>query len=48
MEFAQNGSLEDYYNKYKQNYSDKKSFIPLDQNIIIKIFKQILNGLKYL
>ena len=48
MEFAQNGSLEDYYKNYKQNFSDKEHFTPLDQNIIIKIFKQILNGLKYL
>ena len=48
MEFAQNGSLEDYYNKYKQNFSDKEHFTPLDQKFIIKVFKQILNGLKYL
>ena len=37
MEFAQNGSLEDYYKNYKQNFSDKEYFTPLDQNIIIKI-----------
>ena len=48
MEFAQNGSLEDYYNKYKQNFSDKEHFTPLDQKFIIKVFKQILKGLKYL
>ena len=48
MEFAQNGSLENYYKKYKKNFSDKKHFTPLRQNIIIKVFKQILNGLKYL
>ena len=40
MEFAQNGSLEDYYNKYKQNFSDKEHFTPLDQKFIIKVFKQ--------
>ena len=48
MEFAQNGSLEDYYNKYKQNFFDKEHFTQLDQKFIIKVFKQILNGLKYL
>jgi len=48
MEFAPNGCLEDYYNKYKQKFSDIEHFTPLDQKIIIKIFKQILNGLKYL
>ena len=48
MEFAQNGSLEDYYKNYKKNFVDIEHFKPLDQSFIIKIFKQILNGLKYL
>ena len=48
MEYAQNGSLEDYYNNYKKKYTNKEDFIPLDQQFIIKIFKQMLKGLIYL
>ena len=48
LEFAQNGSLEEFYNKYKSQYPDKEHFIPLDQKIVIKFLKQLLSGLKYL
>ena len=44
-EFAQNGSLEDFINKYK---TDKGSFVPLGQDIVIKFLEQILSALKYL
>ena len=40
--------LEDYYNKYKKNFSDEKDFKPLDENIILNFFKQLIEGLKYL
>jgi len=29
LEFAENGSLQDYYNKYKKQFKDKESFVPL-------------------
>ena len=48
IEFVQNGSVEDYYKKYKKKFPDKEHFIPLDQKFIIKIFKQTLNALVYL
>ena len=47
-EFAQNGSLEDYLNKYKEDCLSKGKFVPISQDFIIKISEQILNGLKYL
>ena len=40
--------LEDYYNKYKKNFSDEKDFKPLDENIILNFIKQLIEGLKYL
>jgi len=48
LEFAENGSLQDYYNKYKKQFKDKESFVPLDQKIVIKFAKQILDALKYI
>ena len=47
LEFAQNGSLEGYYKKYKKSY-ENKTFVPLSQETVIKIFKQLLSALKYL
>ena len=48
LEFAQNGSLENFYNKYKSQYPNKEHFVPLDLKIVIKFLKQLLNGLTYL
>lgn len=64
MEYAQNGTLENYYNNYKSNKENfvdgikldenedqqiiMKKFKPLDQKIVIKIFKQLLSGIKFL
>ena len=65
MEFAQNGTLEEYYKNYrlnKENYVDgivineneedqqkiNSKYKPLDQKIVIKFFKQLLSGIKYL
>ena len=48
LEYVPNGTLENYYNNYKKIYYSKDSFIPLKQELIIKIFKQLLNALKYL
>jgi len=47
-EFIQNGSLEDFIIKYKADCISKGSFIPLDQDIVIKFLEQILSALKYL
>ena len=47
-EFSQNGSLEDFINKYKRDCLIKGAFVPLDQNTVIKFFEQILSGIKYL
>jgi serine/threonine protein kinase len=48
LEYIPNGTLEQYYNNYKNKYYSKDSFIPLKQEFILKVMKQILNGLKYL
>ena len=72
LEFANNGSLERYYQKYKlskesykngerihdnelkdkSEYEKKKiindKFIPLEEKIVIKFFKQLLEATKYL
>ena len=72
LEFANNGSLEEYYEKYKLNKKSYKNgeiideeklknknedeikkiindnFIPLDEKIVIKFFKQLLEALIYL
>ena len=45
LEFAQNGSLDNLYQKSK----DKDGFYkPIEQDLIVKILKQSLNGLTYL
>jgi serine/threonine protein kinase len=46
MEYVQNGTLENYYNKYMKKCQN--NFVPLDQNFILKILKQLLNVLYYL
>ena len=48
MECAQNGSLESYYDDYINRFKDKEHFLPLDEKLIIKIFKQLLNGVNYI
>ena len=48
LEFVENGSLESFNNNYKLQYINSNIFIPIDQNFIIKIFKQLLSALNYL
>jgi len=48
LEYVEKGSLEDYYKKYKAQFKDKESFVPLDQKIVLKFAKQILSALKYI
>ena len=48
IEYAENGTLEKYYKNRKKKFINKDNFIPIEQDIIIKIFKQLLCGLKYL
>ena len=48
MEFSQNGSLEDFINKYKNDCEAKGVFVPLDEEIVIKFLEQSLSALKYL
>ena len=38
-EFTQNGSLEDFINKYKTDCLTKGDFVPLDQDIVIKFLE---------
>ena len=47
LEFAEKGSLQHYYEKYKAQFKDKESLVPLDQKIVLKFVKQILSSLKY-
>ena len=48
LEYISNGSLNDYMIKYKLNFKNKNDFKPISQEFIIKIFKQMLEVLKYL
>ena len=48
LEYIPNGSLNDYMIKYKSNYKNKNDFVPIKQEFITKIFKQMLEALKYL
>ena len=48
LEFVENGTLESYNKNYKIQYKNTNNFIPLEQNFIIKIFKQLLSALNYL
>ena len=45
LEFAQNGSL---YDLYKKSKDSQGYYHPLEQDLIVKILKQSLNGLTYL
>jgi len=44
LEYAERGSLEHHYKDFREKYPQKH----ISQNFIIIIFKQLLNGLKYL
>ena len=46
LEYVPNGSLEGYYKQYMEEH--KNHYEPIDQNFIIKIYKQLLNALVYL
>ena len=48
LEYMPNGSLNDYNINYKAKYICKQKYEPIDQKMIIHIFKQLLNGLIYL
>ena len=48
FEYAQNGSLKDYIKKYRSNFPSNQEIIPFKEDFVIKVFKDILNGLKYL
>ena len=48
FEYAQNGSLNDYIQKYKSQFNSNQEIPPFKEDFVIKIFKDILNGLKYL
>ena len=49
FEFAPNGSLKDYIDNYKLKFNYKNANIPpFQQDFVIRIFKDLLNGLKYL
>ena len=44
LEYAEKGSLEDYNKEFRKKNPEQH----IDQNFIIQIFKQLLNGLEYL
>ena len=48
LEYMPNGSVNDYIEKHKAKYMYKSKVEPIDQKFVIHIFKQLLNGLKYL
>ncbi len=48
MEFAENGSLEDYIDNYRKGYLGKEEYVPISQEIVIKFLEQSLSALKYL
>lgn len=48
LEYMPNGSLNDYIINHKSKYKSENEFKPIDQAFIIRIFKQLLNGLIYL
>ena len=48
LEYIPNGNLNDYYHSYKRKFANENIFIPLSENFVIKIFKQLLSALVYL
>ena len=48
LEYVKNGSLENYDKNYKKQFLSSFYYIPIEQNFIIKIFKQLLSALIYL
>ena len=48
LEYVQNGTLEDFYKNHMKINSNNSHFVPIEQNFIIKICKQLLNALVYL
>jgi len=48
LEYIPNGNLNDYYKSYKLKFNNENLFIPLPENFVIKIFKQLLSALVYL
>jgi serine/threonine protein kinase len=48
LEFAENGSLKNYFKNYKEKNKTENSFVPIPQEFIIKILKESLDALKYL
>jgi serine/threonine protein kinase len=48
LEYAENGSLENYMKKYKKKFKNENEYVPMEEKTIIKIFKQILSAVKYL
>ena len=48
LEYAANGSLENYYKKHRNNCPNPDNFIPIEQKFIIKILRQALEALAYL
>ena len=48
LEFAENGSLKNYFKNYKEKNKTENSFVPIPQKFIIKILKESLDALKYL
>ena len=48
MELVPNGSLFEYKKGYISKFKNQYDFVPINQEFIIKIFKQMLEALKYL
>ena len=48
LEFAENGSLKQYFKNYKEKNKTENSFTPIPQETIIKFLKESLDALKYL
>lgn len=48
LEYIPKGSLNEYIIKYKSLYKDKNLFIPIREDFVVKIFKQLLKALTYL
>ena len=48
LEFAENGSLKSYFKNYKEKNKTESSFVPIPQEIIIKILEESLDALRYL